>query len=246
MDHSRWLTLASRVCRIYISEHGLEGDDETNLESIVTFIVSSYAPMWFDIKCEPLYKDGPKHVLSSIKRFKLLPRHIKPFVEKRIRDNAYFAHSENLLMAMVADPDQSKRKKAVEIIEGIRGQDIFGDDSPRSFKVPELNFEAEEYDELIDWGGDVYEPLITAEMGIFNIRKIIDERLFIGKFECHTQAVERTIKEVTKASKAVVGQRRRNGMVKATIKSRKLHPRSETKKDFINLVNEEPNVSSSD
>ena len=76
MDHSRWLTLASRMCRLYISDHKLEGDAKNNLKSIVTFVVKHYSPMWFDVKCEPLYTDGPRHVLSSIQRFKLLPENI--------------------------------------------------------------------------------------------------------------------------------------------------------------------------
>lgn len=191
--------------------------------------------MWFDIKCESLYKDGSRHVLSSIQRFKVLPDNIKVHVEASIRRNAYFAHSENILMAIVADTDQSKRRKAVTIIENIREDNIFGDDSPRSFRVPDLLFDAEEYDKLIDWdGSNVYEPVITAQMGIFNVRKIIDERLFIGKFQCHTQAMERIVKDVTKASKQVVGvgQERRDGCIKATLTSRRIHPKSDYKKDF--------------
>ena len=244
MDHARWVTLANRIQRLYISKHSLTGIAKRNLKIIVTFIVTHYTPMWFEIKCKPSYKDGPSHVLTSVKLFKYLSEDTKSIVEPTIRRNAYFAHSENILMAMVADTDQEKRKKAVQIIEKIRQGDIFGDESIRPFKVPTINFDAEEYDALIDWDGMVHEPIVTAEMGIFNIQKIEHQRLFIGNFKCHTQAIERTVKEVTKASKAVVGQARRDGVIKSTLKSRALHPESNTKKHLVNMMKDDESSSS--
>ncbi len=90
---------------------------------------------------------------------------------------------------------------------------------------------------MIDWDGDnITEPIITAEIGIYNIERIAAERLFIGKFRCHTQGIERTVKEVTRASKLVVVKERRDGVIKATIHSRAIHPKSNTKKDFYGFV----------
>ena len=245
MDHSRWLTLALRMCRLYISQNNLSGKDLRNLNLIVTFIVSHYAPMWFEIKFEPYYSNGRHHLLTSIKLFRSLPSTVKGIVEPYIRRNAYFGHSENILIAMLADPDQEVRKKAIKIIKNIRKDAIFGDDSPRQFNVPKINFAAEEIDELIDWQAEViYEPVITAQMGIYTLQKIENERLFLGKFECHTQAIERTVKDVTKACKAVVGQARRDGNIKTGRKSRKFHPKSNTKKDYINMVKSVESLSS--
>ena len=36
---SRWLTLAENICFLYMSDHGLEGEEYEVLELIVTFIV---------------------------------------------------------------------------------------------------------------------------------------------------------------------------------------------------------------
>lgn len=47
LNHSRWLTLANRVCRLYISTE----NPSCNLRVITHFIVSNYAPNWFAIKC---------------------------------------------------------------------------------------------------------------------------------------------------------------------------------------------------
>ena len=41
-------------------------------------------------------------------------------VNKNIKTNGYFAHSENILLSMLADENQQHRKKAVEKILKIR------------------------------------------------------------------------------------------------------------------------------
>ena len=48
--HSRWLTTAETFIELYQSDHGLEGELLQRLETIVTYIVSVYCPMWFEIK----------------------------------------------------------------------------------------------------------------------------------------------------------------------------------------------------
>ena len=55
LSHSRWLTAASRICRVWVSKHGLRknGASYKSLKTIVSFIVSTYAPIWFDVKCQP-------------------------------------------------------------------------------------------------------------------------------------------------------------------------------------------------
>ena len=75
--------------------------------------------MWFEIKCEPLYKDAPKHIDTSLELFRSLPVSTQGIVSY-IERNAYFAHSENILLTLVADTDPSKRRQAVDIIKKIR------------------------------------------------------------------------------------------------------------------------------
>lgn len=150
LNHSRWLTLASRICKLYISAHGLTGVAKKNLDAITEFIVVHYAPCWFEIKCEPYYMDGPRYLLKSLELFHLLPLKTRDIVRFYIERNAYFAHSENILLAMLADTDPNMRIKAINIIKKIRKEEVFGDDSPRPFHVPTLNFKAKTYDEMID------------------------------------------------------------------------------------------------
>ena len=44
VNHSRWLTSAYRMCRIWISKHGLSKKDVRKLKPIVGFIVGVYIP----------------------------------------------------------------------------------------------------------------------------------------------------------------------------------------------------------
>ena len=138
---------------------------------------------------------------------------------------------------MLADTDVTKRRKAISVIQKLRRGEIFGNDKPREFRVPPINFDAEDYDELVDWDHpDVTEPILTAEIGIFNVERMEHERFFVGKFISHTQSTERAVKLVTEAGAKVVGQNRRDGNIKATITSRRQHPKSNSKKDLVGLV----------
>ena len=77
---------------------------------------------------------------------------------------------------------------------------------------------------------------ITEEevLACISNKKKLRQELF--DFPCHTQAVERCVKLVTEASTKVYGKDRRDGFIRATIHSRRLMPRLESKKDLINLA----------
>jgi len=54
----------------------------------------------------------------------------------------------------------------------------------------------------------------------------------ITAFPSHTQAVERHVRVVTEAAKAVYGAENRDGYIKAKLKSRKEMPKFNSKKDY--------------
>ena len=62
LSHSRWLTAANRLLRLYVST----GDPSDNLTILVTCIVKVYAPMWFLIKSKQSCKDGARHLLETV------------------------------------------------------------------------------------------------------------------------------------------------------------------------------------
>ena len=238
LNHARWITLVSRICRLYLSLKHLPLDDNSldNLKVLTHFCVTNYGPLWFSIKCEPLYKDGPAHVLESVKRVQLLSQPVKDIVIPVIQRNAFNAHPENIILAMLADTDPKVRERAVVKIKEIRNGAPFGNTNVRQFQPPKLNFDANEYYDLVDGNSNWTEPIIVAEMGSIQLERILKERLFIGSFENHTQSVERTVKVVSQASKAVVGQRRRDGHIRCVFSSRKKHPKSDSRKDLAGLV----------
>ncbi|GBO20964.1 hypothetical protein AVEN_268148-1 [Araneus ventricosus] len=68
LSHSRWLTAANRVLRLYTSS----SDPTGNLKETVGFILKSYMPVWFAIKKSKYFIDGPKHVFQAIQTSRYL------------------------------------------------------------------------------------------------------------------------------------------------------------------------------
>ena len=60
----RWITFASRVLRVYISQ---EYPSE-NLLILATYAVKVYAITWFEAKWDPRLDHGPLHLLHKVQR----------------------------------------------------------------------------------------------------------------------------------------------------------------------------------
>ena len=58
-------------------------------QTFVNYIVKVYATIWFEIKSKPSFTDGSHHPF----------RIVDPVIQR----NSYFAHPENLLIAMATD-----------------------------------------------------------------------------------------------------------------------------------------------
>ena len=233
LNHSRWLTLANRVCRLYISEQ----EPDENLRLITHFIVIHYGPCWFAIKCAPSWKHGPKHVHMATQLLKYLPPAVYNIVKPYVARNAYFAHPENVLLAMMTDKDSNKRNKAVNIVLNLRKQNPGIQSQIRKFTVPDINFDARDWDELVNWKTAVItEPPLTLHLSDEEIQAVIDAPLALAKYPNHTQSVERCIKLVSDASKQVYGHNARDGFIRARKSSQGLMPRFDTKKQFAPLI----------
>ena len=126
VNHSRWLTTGNRLARSWVSKHSYRKNSRIykSLKIIVSYIVSVYAVMWFDIKCKPNILHGPSHMLKTVQLVeKYCSAKVKEVVEPVIQRGGYHAHSENLLLSMLGSEDQDERKYAVEKIREIRGGD---------------------------------------------------------------------------------------------------------------------------
>ena len=228
--HSRWLTTANRIMRLFVAT----SDPSDNLIRITTYIMKVYVPMWYDIKRNHSIENGAKHVHQMITRSRSLDASTRQVTDQVIQRNAFFAHPENILVSMLSDERKFIRQLGYRRILNVLKKDI--SNSIRTFKVPKLNFEAEQYIDMINW----QETTVTVPPLLHGIRvSTVEELIITGnktemipKIPCHTQAVERLIKLVTDSSSAVSGPAARDGFIRMRINSTKKMPKFETKKQF--------------
>lgn len=114
LNNSQWMTTASRLLREYVSN----ANPSRELELLVQFTMRVYVPVWFQIKGRPNWYDGAVHLFRIIQYTRLDVPEVLEIVNKCVANNSYFAHSENILLAMIADENKLTRRKAyTRIIE---------------------------------------------------------------------------------------------------------------------------------
>ena len=236
--HSRWLTLVSTCSVCYMKKNGLRGKVKKVLETLVHFIVTNYAPMWFMIKSKPHIIFGPRHYFKQIELIKKLPKNVQIIAKENISRSAYHAHPENVLLSMLADDRSEVRSKAVEVITKLRKDSSTpdkGDTSVRKFVVPEINYNCTDYPEMIDFEKEkIYEPNLTAEITLDGLQEIKQKKLTVAKFSNNNQGIERLVKQTSRACARVVGWDSRDGYLRASAKSRALMPKFNSKQDYMN------------
>lgn len=99
VSHSQWLTATNRNLRLYVSTI----NPSNELIQVVKFILACYIPVWFAIKKNSSFIDGPKHVFKAIETSRYLPENLLQIIDPVIERNAFFVHPENLLLAMIMD-----------------------------------------------------------------------------------------------------------------------------------------------
>jgi len=97
------------------------------------------------------------------------------------------------------------------------------------------------YFDMIDWAVcPISEPPVIKAMTDAELRDLITTEVtptvIFPKFPCRTPAVEKHVKLVTEAAKAVCGQKSRDGFVRACIASRQLMPTFKSKRDFSHFT----------
>ena len=230
--HSRWLTTANLFCDWWCRSHGLKGKLLARLEKIVSFITMVYFPCWFQVKVNHSWVDGPGNVLFELSCLRTQPKVVQLAVMPTVRTSAWFAHSEAILVTMLCSEEEEERRFAVLKIISIRGKQELGDTSLRLRTLPYLNTQATTLEKMIDWEGAT-EPIVTCKLTKSELLKLIGKPMEVEYFPCHTQAIERAVKEVTAAASAVYGAERRNGFIRGRAKHIDLVPRINSKQDLI-------------
>ena len=163
LNHSRWSTLGCRILRFYVAQE----KPTSNLSTLSEFLIKIYFPDWFQIKFCSKITDGPKNYLNIFKQVKGFPNKIiQDITVAVLQRNAYFAHHENILLAMLAENDHNVRLLAVNKILSIRvskknlgnvGRDEEVD--VRKFILPKISTNAKIYYSLSSLSlKDMHEP----------------------------------------------------------------------------------------
>ena len=178
---------------------------------------------------------APRHLLKSVQLLASASQEVRETVMPVVQRGSYHGHSENVLLAMLSSGFTEERTFAVEKVLEIRNDENFGDSSVRDFHTPALNWEATSLIDLIDWT-DASEPILTCHLSKAEVLSFKEEPLLVEQFSGHGQAVERAVKETSNASSKVFSFERRDGYIRAKIKSRKLVSRPQSKKDLVGML----------
>ena len=109
MITSRWLTTGLTVTIKYTRTKR----PTKLLIRLVTVCLKLYFPGWFKFKTRPHIQNGATNFFYLIELSRDLPKEDMEITHKVLQDNAHWAHSENITIAMLADSREEVRRKAV-------------------------------------------------------------------------------------------------------------------------------------
>ena len=122
ISHSRRLTCVNRFLRLYVST----GNPSEELVRIVHYIMKCYIPTWFSIKCNESIVNGSRNLYGLIARLRFVDEVTQEITCPVVQHNGYFAHSECILLSMLADDDKNMRKLACARIKKSRQSENSG------------------------------------------------------------------------------------------------------------------------
>jgi hypothetical protein len=235
--HSRWLTCGMRCLLLYMSYHDLRAKDTEVLRLLATWVTQVYLPMFFEIKVKDFIKYGASHLLKLFRLWQQQDKKVKEVSEPYLKSESWWAHPENVLIALLCSDDKKERVFAVDTIKAVRAGSEKGSTSVRSFKIPKtVNLGACEIVQLLNWEEEIItEPVFTTSMCLDQLDELKLVALVLPKYSLHTQSCERAVKYVTEAAESVCGWTKRDGFIRAQLRNREVMPSWKSKKDFVKV-----------
>lgn len=229
--HSRWLTKASRLLRLYVATKS----PSENLKHLAEYIMKVYVPMYFNVKYYSSVIYGSALLGKFIRSTQYLPQNLREIVNNVVQNNAYFAHPENVLLTMLFDDRKSVRERCINKILHIRNN-LSDPSSPRTYRKPCLNYDCSDYTDMIDLDDNsiLYEPPFTLNIPYDHLLAYMDFEdppLPDPEIPAHIQGTERFVQLLTSVSRRAVYSNR-DDIMAVTIESRNRIPRMESKKDL--------------
>ena len=183
----------------------------------------------FKIKKQWQFEYGAQHYLDQISLLNLFPIKVRNVVWPVLKRNSYWAHSENVIITLLAHENGNKRKFAIDLINKIRCKK---ENVLRQFKLPLIKESDKRLEDFLPEVKLCYEPPLTKSLTEDELNNYLQNPLQ-SRIPCHFQGVERCVKMVTEASCHVYGGEARDGYIGAQIKSRHMVSKFSTKSDFI-------------
>ena len=234
LNHSRWLTRANRVLRLYVSSQ----NPPPSLSRMVFIILNGYAFNWFLIKKNDGFLNGSKSFFEMVRGYQeILTLDEQDIIEPVLSRNNFFGNPENVLISMLYDNSKSIRKKAVAAILEAWERANESNNDLRKFVTHPINMKASSYVELVDWKNknQIFEPPLTMKCSNEDLFAQIDNPgrgLQVPDVPYHTQSVERHVKLVSEVSSRVYGFRNRHHEILNTLQSQKEMPKFDNKRMF--------------
>ena len=217
VNYARWVTTGSNILYLYTQEP----NPSENLIKLVRYVLNVYVPMLLSIHEGFHVSNGSQHYFNILRLSRNLfqeEKELHDVTVATLKHNFYWAHPESLLLKMVYDQRPHVKAKAIQLIEKCRKEEESGirqyqHDGIRRFEDPKfINFEAQTYDELIDFEKVPVEftsPPLLQDYSIEDIKNHNFNELF-DSIPCHSQTVERFVSLTSEAATKTVGEDNRH------------------------------------
>ena len=164
--------------------------------------------------------------LLTLDQDKQVEENVFPYLES----SAWWAHPEMLLQTLLCSEEREERCFAVQKIKKVRQEkETLGSRGGeglvdiRTRRKVHLNKNATSLRNLIVWDDEnISEPILTRDLPAAVIETFESIPMKVDTMTVHGQSVERCVKEVTAAYKAVYGYARRDGFSRARLAHREL------------------------
>ena len=243
VNSSRWVTTGSNILYLYIQTENPSED----LIMLVRYVLNVYVPMLLTIHENYHVSQGAVHYFNILQLSRSLFQE-KPDLHEvtvaTLKHNFYWAHPESIILRMVYDARPSVKAKGIELIQKCRQEEESGirqyeHDGIRRFEDPKnINFEAQSYEQLIDFNNVQVEftsPPLLDDYSLEDIKNHNFNDLF-GCIPCHSQTVERFVSLTSQAATSTIGQEKRHGwLINKTKSTEKISTRP-TKSEYVEVA----------
>jgi hypothetical protein len=232
VNHSRWLTTATRI--LYLYTRTVEPDSVLKL--LVRYILKVYGAVWFNVKGQKSFTKGPEILFRMIQEVKEIDRTsdipIANIVLPVLQRNAFSCLGENFLASLLYSSNGDHRQVAADKILEIRSRPEQVVVTPA--RIPKLNFEADDWGKLIDVSSlNCQEPPCVRKLSNEEVEAMKTMPASPPEFPLHSQSVERAVKLTSEASKTSYIWEKKHKYIVAKIESRYRRPEFRSKQGYV-------------